>query len=183
LLLLQPVLLFVIPQRSEGICGCHCGCRLPLSLPALLFVIPREAEESAVAAAFVVAVAVACSFVCHSAAKRRNLRLHFPTSRISSSTMPQREYHFYVYIMASRSHDLYVGFTNNIFRRVAEHRIARTGTYTARYNIDRLVYYEHFNYVLNAIAREKELKDWSRERKLALINAANPTWQDLARDW
>ena len=109
--------------------------------------------------------------------------MHFPTSRISSFTMPQREYHFYVYIMASRSHDLYIGFTNNIFRRVAEHRIAPPGSYTARYKINRLVYYEHFAYVLNAIAREKELKDWNREKKLALINAANPTWQDLARDW
>ncbi|HTC74010.1 MAG TPA: GIY-YIG nuclease family protein [Edaphobacter sp.] len=97
--------------------------------------------------------------------------------------MPHLEYHFYVYIMATRSHDLYIGFTNNIFRRVAEHRTASPGAYTARYNINRLVYYEHFNYVLNAIAREKELKDWSREKKLALINAANPTWQDLARDW
>jgi putative endonuclease len=148
-----------------------------------------EAEESAVAfvVAVAVAVVVACPFVCHSAAKRRNLRLHFPTGRISSFTMPQRKYHFYVYIMASRSHDLYIGFTNNIFRRVAEHRTARPGTYTARYNINRLVYYEHFAYVLNAIAREKklekELKDWSREKKLALISAANPTWQDLARDW
>ncbi len=54
--------------------------------------------------------------------------------------MPQHEYHFYVYIMASRSHDLYVGFTNNIFRRVSEHRAARPGAYTARYNINRLVY-------------------------------------------
>jgi putative endonuclease len=97
--------------------------------------------------------------------------------------MPQREYHFYVYIMASRSHDLYVGFTNNIFRRASEHRAARPGTYTARYNINRLIYYEHFTYVLNAIAREKELKDWNREKKLALIETANPTWQDLAADW
>ncbi len=54
--------------------------------------------------------------------------------------MPPREYHFYVYIMASRSHDLYVGFTNNVFRRIAEHRTAPPGTY----NINRLVYYEHF---------------------------------------
>jgi putative endonuclease len=99
------------------------------------------------------------------------------------SLMPLRDYHFYVYIMASRSHDLYVGFTNNIFRRVAEHRSAPPDTHTARYNINRLVYYEHFTYVLNGIAREKELKDWSREKKLALIDATNPTWQDLAHDW
>ncbi len=86
-----------------------------------------------------------------------------------SFTMPQREYHFYIYIMASRSHDLYIGFTNNIFRRVAEHRAAPSGTYTAHYNINRLVYYEHFTYVLNAIPRK--------------IETANPTWQDLTADW
>ncbi|MBN9616293.1 MAG: GIY-YIG nuclease family protein [Acidobacteriales bacterium] len=97
--------------------------------------------------------------------------------------MPQHEYHFYVYIMGSRSHDLYVGFTNNITRRVSEHRAGRPGAYTARYNINRLVYCEHFTYVLNAIAREKELKDWNRNKKLALIEASNPTWQDLAADW
>ena len=130
--------------------------RLRLSLPALLFVIPQR--SGGICGAFL------------------NL------SDILSS-MPLREYHFYVYIMASRSHDLYIGFTNNIFRRVAEHRSAPPGTHTARYNINRLAYYEHFTYVLNAIAREKELKDWSREKKLALIEAANPTWQDLARDW
>jgi putative endonuclease len=99
------------------------------------------------------------------------------------AAMPPRQYHFYVYILASRSHDLYIGFTNNIFRRVAEHRTARADTYTARYNINRLVHYEHFTYVLNAIAREKELKDWTREKKLELIQATNPTWQDLAHDW
>jgi putative endonuclease len=147
-----------------------------------------EAEESAVAlvlavaVAFVLAFVVACPLVCHPAAKRRDLRLRF-ASPIRHPTMPLREYHFYVYIMSSRSHDLYVGFTNNIFRRAAEHRAAPPGTYTAQYNINRLVYYEHFTYVLNAIAREKELKDWNREKKLALIEAANPTWQDLARDW
>jgi putative endonuclease len=97
--------------------------------------------------------------------------------------MPPRQYHFYVYILASRSHDLYIGFTNNIFRRIAEHRTSPIKTYTAHYNINRLVYYEHFTYVLNAIAREKELKNWTREKKLELIQATNPTWQDLAHDW
>jgi len=66
--------------------------------------------------------------------------LAFPNHSDILSSMPPREYHFYVYIMASRSHDLYVGFTNNVFRRIAEHRTAPPGTY----NINRLVYYEHF---------------------------------------
>jgi putative endonuclease len=97
--------------------------------------------------------------------------------------MPHREYHFYVYILASRSRDLYIGVTNSIFVRIPQHREHRPGTYTARYNIDRLVYYEHFTYVLNAIAREKELKDWNRQKKLALIDQSNPTWEDLAANW
>jgi putative endonuclease len=97
--------------------------------------------------------------------------------------MADREYIFYVYILASRSRDLYIGLTNNIIARVSQHRELRPNTYTARYNITRLVYYERFTYVLNVIAREKELKDWNREKKLALIEAANPTWQDLAADW
>ena len=97
--------------------------------------------------------------------------------------MPPREYSFYVYILSSRSRDLYIGLTNNLRVRVAQHREKRPGTYTARYNIGRLVYAEHFQYILNAIAREKELKDWNRALKITLIERDNPTWQDLAIDW
>ena len=95
--------------------------------------------------------------------------------------MPLREYHFFVYILASRARDLYVGFTNNIFARVAQHREHRPEAYTGRYNIDRLVYYEHLQYVRNAIAREKELKDWSRDKKIAIIEQSNPTWKTSPR--
>ena len=80
-----------------------------------------------------------------------------------------REHHYTVYILASRSRTLYIGFTNNLFTRIAQHREKRTASFTAQYNIGRLVYYEHFQYVLNAIAREKELKDWNRARKIGLI--------------
>ena len=97
--------------------------------------------------------------------------------------MPFRSYHFYVYILASRSRDLYTGVTKNIHTRVHQHRDGNSVSYTARYNIDRLVYYEHFRYINNAITREKELKDWSREKKIALIESTNPTWEDLAEDW
>lgn len=55
--------------------------------------------------------------------------------------------------------------------------------YTARYNITRLVYFEQFGYILNAIAREKELKDWNRQKKITLIEQMNPTWEDLSADW
>ena len=94
--------------------------------------------------------------------------------------MPQREYIFYVYILSDRSRRLYIGMTNDIVRRVAQHREHRPGAYTARYNIDRLVYFERFQYVNNAIAREKELKDWNRTKKIALIERENPTWEDLS---
>jgi len=97
--------------------------------------------------------------------------------------MLRREYEFYVYIMASRSHQFYVGMTNNIRSRVGQHKEARPGTYTARYSINRLVCVQHFRYVLNAIKREKELKDWGREKKIALIEETNPTWQDLSEGW
>ena len=80
-----------------------------------------------------------------------------------------REYQFFVYILGSRSRNLYIGITNHLRRRVAEHREHVPGRHTARYNIDRLLYFERFQYVRSAIAREKELKDWIRALKVALI--------------
>ena len=93
--------------------------------------------------------------------------------------MPRREYHFWVYILSSRSRNLYVGMTNSLVRRLPEHRSSIPGTHTAHYNIHRLVYFEYFQYVKNAIAREKELKRWTREEKIALIEKVNPTCEDL----
>ena len=78
---------------------------------------------------------------------------------------------------------LYVGFTNNIHLRISQHRNKNPGSHTAKYNIGRLVHYERFTYVLNAIAREKELKGCNRSKKAALIEQSNPTWEDLASDW
>jgi putative endonuclease len=83
----------------------------------------------------------------------------------------------------SRSRQLYIGMTNNIRGRVADHRKFKQGRYTARYRIYRLVYCEETKYVLNAIAREKELKDWNRARKLESIERHNPAWEDLAAPW
>jgi putative endonuclease len=93
--------------------------------------------------------------------------------------MPRREYHFWVYILSSRSRTLYIGMTNNLKRRTTTHRKQKPGTFTARYSIHRLVYYEHFQYVNNAIARETQLKHWTRAQKIALIEGTNPTWEDL----
>ena len=95
----------------------------------------------------------------------------------------RREYHFYVYIMGSRSLNFYVGMCNNIERRVREHKEGEIEGFTERYNINRLLYYEHHQYVFNAIHREKQLKTWSRAKKLALIRSVNPTLLDLSEEW
>lgn len=94
----------------------------------------------------------------------------------------QREYRFWVYILSNRSHTLYIGVTNNLRARVAQHRQQTPGTHTARYKIGRLVHFETFQYVRNAIARETELKHWTRAQKIALIESTNPTWEELMPD-
>ncbi len=91
-----------------------------------------------------------------------------------------REKKYYVYIMASKSRVLYVGITGFLMARVLQHKAGETDSFTKRYNISRLVYYEVFQYVNNAIARETEIKKWRREKKVALIVASNRTWEDLA---
>jgi putative endonuclease len=92
------------------------------------------------------------------------------------------DYQFWVYILSNRSHVLYIGLTNSLRRRIFEHRKLKPGTFTARYKITRLVYCEEFQYINNAIAREKELKHWTRAQKVALIEAMNPTWEELMPD-
>ena len=87
---------------------------------------------------------------------------------------------YWVYILASRTRVLYVGVTNDLGRRVAEHRAGREGSFTQRYHVHRLVYAEEYSDVRDAIHREKQLKGWRRERKVALIDEANPSWEDLA---
>ena len=94
-----------------------------------------------------------------------------------------REWRFWVYILASRSRHIYTGVTNDIERRVREHREGRIEGFTQRYRISRLVYCERFRYIGNAIAREKEIKGWDRKRRIALIEQANPTWEDLSLEW
>ncbi len=90
----------------------------------------------------------------------------------------------YVYILASKTRRLYIGITTEIEVRVRQHkRKADPDSFTARYNINRLVYFERFDLIVSAIAREKELKGWTRHRKIALIVATNPTWLDLSLEW
>lgn len=87
---------------------------------------------------------------------------------------------YYVYILASqRNGTLYVGVTNDLMRRVYEHKKYFKEGFTKRYEIDRLVYYEIFEYIYNAIEREKLLKRWRRKWKLELIEKDNPNWVDL----
>src|ERR1043165_8284329 len=89
---------------------------------------------------------------------------------------------YYTYILSSRSRRLYVGVTNNLERRVYEH-VTVSCSFTARYRINRLVYYETFPHPMNAIYREKRLKKTPRAEKIALIERYNPEWLDLAKDW
>ena len=93
------------------------------------------------------------------------------------------ERRYYVYIMSSRSLNLYTGVTDNIFRRAFEHKSGALEGFTKPYNINRLMYYEVFKYVNNAITREKQIKAWTRAKRVALIKSVNPTWQDLAEGW
>ncbi len=87
---------------------------------------------------------------------------------------------FYVYILASRSRVLYVGVTNDLARRVNEHKQGLVLGFTTRYRVTRLVYFSEFADIRDAIAREKEIKGWVRSRKTRLIEGRNPTWEDLS---
>jgi putative endonuclease len=90
---------------------------------------------------------------------------------------------YYVYILANRSRTLYVGVTRNLMRRLHEHRSGMVPGFTRRYRIRRLVYVENASNPSDAIAREKQIKNWTRAKKVALIESANPVWTDLAAAW
>jgi putative endonuclease len=90
---------------------------------------------------------------------------------------------FYVYIMASWSRTLYTGVTNNLERRVLEHKLKIGSVFTKKYNINRLVYFESTPDIRAAIAREKEIKGWTRAKKIRLIESINPEWRDLSEEW
>ncbi len=89
---------------------------------------------------------------------------------------------YFVYIMASKSAVLYIGVTNNLKRRVAQHIEGEGSGFARKYRVTRLVYFESTTDVNVAIAREKQLKRWRRAKKLALVDRANPEWRDLAPD-
>ena len=90
---------------------------------------------------------------------------------------------YYVYIMSNATRTLYIGVTNDLVRRVYEHRQKTVPGFTRKYNVTWLVYYETSGDVEAAIAREKQLKGWRRSKKIGLIEALNPRWKDLSRAW
>lgn len=94
--------------------------------------------------------------------------------------MPKRKYNFYVYILASNSGTLYIGMTNDLIRRISEHKEGIVDGFSKKYFCKKLVYFENHQYVYNAIEREKEMKNWIRKRKEALIRENNPHWKDLS---
>ena len=90
---------------------------------------------------------------------------------------------YYVYILASASRVLYTGVTNNLRRRGVEHKQKQVPGFTQKYNVTQLKDYEVFSDVRLAIAREKEVKAWRREKRVNLISECNPHWRDLSEDW
>ena len=90
---------------------------------------------------------------------------------------------YYVYIMSSYQGTLYIGMTNDLYRRAYEHRHKLVPGFTQKYNVSKLVYYEETSSVQSAITREKQIKGWRRNRKAVLVASSNPHWVDLAENW
>jgi putative endonuclease len=90
---------------------------------------------------------------------------------------------YYIYILTNRSGTLYIGMTNDLVRRVYQHKKKLVEGFTQRYNINRLIYYEETNDVRVAQARERQLKGWLRAKKIELIKTMNPDWKDLSEGW
>jgi putative endonuclease len=90
--------------------------------------------------------------------------------------------HYYVYILSSRSRTLYTGVTNNLSVRLEQHRQGWS-VFTAKYHINRLVYYSVFRNPLDAVQAEKTVKSWTRAKRIALITSINPAWDDLSEGW
>ncbi len=96
-----------------------------------------------------------------------------------------KEHNYYIYIMTNKNNTvLYTGVTNNLIRRVYEHKHKiNADSFTAKYNVNKLVYYEIYQYIEDAIKREKQIKGGSRAKKIALIEKENGDWRDLSEGW
>jgi predicted GIY-YIG superfamily endonuclease len=92
----------------------------------------------------------------------------------------RREHQYWIYILTNPARNvMYVGVTNNLENRVAQHQAGEVPSFTRRYNVNTLVYAEEYDQIADAIAREKQIKGWRREKKNALVETVNPTWADL----
>ena len=87
---------------------------------------------------------------------------------------------YYVYILSNRQKTLYVGVTNNLVRRIYEHKNKLVEGFTKKYNLNKLIYFETYSEIKDAIKREKQLKNWHRDWKIKLIESINPNWDDLS---
>jgi len=90
---------------------------------------------------------------------------------------------YYVYIMTNTARTLYTGITNNLERRVYEHKMKLIPGFAVRYGLDRLVYYETGENINDAVNREKQIEGWLRSKKVELIESMNPDWKDLSNNW
>ncbi|MCY4127614.1 MAG: GIY-YIG nuclease family protein [Gammaproteobacteria bacterium] len=96
---------------------------------------------------------------------------------------PKATRQHYVYIMTNRPKTLYVGVTNDLRRRVYQHKQKLIHGFTKKYNLNRLAWYEQTSDITSAIAREKQMKNWRRSKKIDLIESLNPRWDDLSMEW
>ena len=90
---------------------------------------------------------------------------------------------YYVYIMASDTGTLYTGVTNDLVRRISEHQQGIFEGFTKKYKCHKLIFYENYSDIKQAISREKQIKNWNRDKKQELIKKINPHWQDLSAEW
>ncbi len=122
--------------------------------------------------------------LCSSQRRNRMLSLRAPIYRGEAVPfISKMKDQYYIYIMTNKHNTvLYTGVTNNLIRRIYEHKEKLASGFTKRYNINKLVYYEVFQDVYNAISREKQIKSGSRQKKIDLINRLNPDWKDLYKE-
>ena len=107
-----------------------------------------------------------------------------PVISTEGRNLMPKEHRYYVYLLTNKNDKvMYVGVTNNLERRVYEHKTKMVLGFTEKYNVNKLVYFEETNDVRAAIAREKEIKKWRREKKNNLVVAVNPEWKDLSDGW
>ncbi len=94
-----------------------------------------------------------------------------------------KKHRYFLYIVSSKSRVLYTGMAHDLVERAWQHKSGEQEGFTKKYRVPRLVYFEVFRYVKNCINREKQVKAWTRAKRVALIESMNPTWEDLAEDW